>query len=99
MSSENTEQAQWVDEFNVRPSLDLAMVGDNVGQIARFTLEKYEFANSVTLSHEEREAAIQKIEDALWKAVERIRNRRRDMLAAMFRLASETLEESLKSNE
>ncbi len=95
MASENSEYAQWVDEFNVRPSLDLIMIGDNVGQIARFTVEKHEFANSITLSREERDAAIRKIEEALWKAVEQIRGRRRDILASMFRLASETLEESL----
>ena len=89
----------WQDEFNVRPSIDLAIVGDNVGQISRFTIEKYEFANSVTLSDEERDEAIRKIEDALWKAVEEIRSRRKEVLSSMFRLAAETLDELVQATE
>ena len=41
MSQGNTEQ-QPPEELQTRPSVDMEIVGDNIGQIARFTVEKFE---------------------------------------------------------
>ena len=39
---------------SVRSAVDLAIVGDNISDIAAFTLEKHEFKNDTTLSDEVR---------------------------------------------
>ena len=99
MSQGNTEQQQQSEELQTRPSVDMEIVGDNIGQIARFTVEKFEFANSTTLASEERDDAIRRIEDALWAIVEQLRKRRQEIRASMFRVASETLEDALQSKD
>jgi hypothetical protein len=99
MSQGNTEQQQPSEEPQTRPPIDMEIVGDNIGQIAQFTVEKFEFANSTTLASEERDAAVRQIEDALWAIVEQLRKRRQEIRASMFRVASETLEDALQSKD
>ena len=77
----------------IRSSVDLNVLGDNILDIADFTVEKYEFRTDSTLSPEMREEAVEKIKDALWKKVEEMRLRRKQILEQMFNLADETLNE------
>ena len=80
---------------SVKSAVDLAIVGDNISDIAAFTLEKYEFKNDTTLSAELREAGDAKIKEVLWKRVEELKKRRMQILAEMFTLAETTLQEIL----
>ena len=77
----------------LRSSVDFNVVGDNILDIADFTVEKYEFRTDSTLSPEVREEAVEKIKDALWTRVEELRMRRKQILEMMFNLADVTLHE------
>lgn len=77
----------------IRSSVDLNVLGDNILDIADFTVEKYEFRTDCTLSPEMRAEAVEKIKDALWKRVEEMRLRRKQILETMFNLAEVTLNE------
>lgn len=78
---------------SIRSAIDFTIVGDNIDDIAAFTVEKYEFKHDCTLSAEVHEAGIAKIKDALWQRVEELKRRRMKVLAEMFSLAETTLEE------
>jgi hypothetical protein len=78
---------------SVRNALDLTIVGDNIGDIALFTIEKYEFKNNSTLSPEIREEAIAQIKDVLCQRVEELKRRRLQILAEMFTTAENALDE------
>ena len=84
---------------SVKSAVDLAIVGDNISDIAAFTVEKYEFKNDTTLSAELREAGDAKIKEVLWKRVEELKKRRMQILAEMFTLAETTLEEILNKGK
>ena len=84
---------------SVRSAVDLAIVGDNISDIAAFTLEKYEFKNDTTLSSETREAGDARIKDVLWKRVEELKRRRMQVLAEMFTLAETTLEDVISKGK
>ena len=77
----------------IRRSVDLNVLGDNILDIADFTVEKYEFRTDNTLSPEMRAEAVEQIKDALWKRVEEMRLRRKQILETMFNLAEVTLNE------
>ena len=77
---------------SIKSAVDLAIVGDNISDIADFTLEKYEFKNDTTLSSEVREEGVAKVKEELWKRVEQLKKRRMQILAEMFTLAEKTLE-------
>ncbi|MYC28381.1 MAG: hypothetical protein F4X63_10380 [Nitrospira sp. SB0662_bin_26] len=77
---------------SIKSAVDLAIVGDNISDIAEFTLEKYEFKNDTTLSSEVREEGVAKVKEELWKRVEQLKKRRMQILAEMFTLAEKTLE-------
>ena len=77
----------------VKNAIDFNIVGDNILDIADFTVEKYEFRNDSTLAPEVREEAIEKIKDVLWQKVEAIKLRRQRILEDMFNTAQATLEE------
>ena len=84
---------------SVKSAVDLAIVGDNIGDIAAFTLEKHEFKNDTTLSSELREAGDARIKEVLWKRVEELKRRRMQILAEMFTLAETTLEEVINKGK
>ncbi len=84
---------------SIKSAVDLAIVGDNISDIAEFTLEKYEFKNDTTLSDEVREEGVTKVKDELWKRVEQLKKRRMQILAEMFTLAETTLEEVLSKGK
>ena len=77
----------------VRSAYDVGIVEDNIQDIADFTLEKYEYANSKTLSPRLRRDAVNKIRDALWKRIEELRMQRKQILEDMFSSAEKILEE------
>ena len=78
---------------SVKSAVDLAIVGDNISDIAAFTLEKYEFTHNSTLSSAVRQEGDAKIKDVLWKRVEALKTRRMQILAEMFTLAETTLDD------
>ena len=84
---------------SVKSAVDLAIVGDNISDIAAFTLEKHEFKNDTTLSAEVREAGDARIKAVLWQRVEELKKRRMKILAEMFTLAETTLEEVLSKGK
>ncbi len=84
---------------SVKSAVDLAIVGDNISDIAAFTLEKHEFKNDTTLSAETREEGVAKIKDVLWKRVEELKKRRMQILAEMFSLAETTLEDVINKGK
>ena len=77
----------------IKNSIDFSIVGDNILDIADFTVEKYEFRNDSTLAPEVREEAVSRIKDVLWQKVEAIKLRRQKILEDMFKSAQATLEE------
>ncbi len=83
----------------IRDSVDFNIAGDNIGDIAEFTVEKYEFRNGVTLSAETRERAIAQIMDVLWQRMEQLRVRRQQVLADMFNAAEATLNDVLSQRK
>lgn len=48
---------------SIKSAVDFTIMGDNISDIADFTLEKYEFKNGTTLSDEVREEGITKIKE------------------------------------
>ena len=77
----------------IKNSIDFSIVGDNILDIADFTVEKYEFRNDTTLAPEVREEAVSRIKDVLWQKVEAIKLRRQKILEDMFKSAQATLDE------
>ena len=74
-------------------AVDFDIVGNNVQEIADFTVEKYEFRNNTTLSAEMREEGVTKIKDALWQRIEMLKKRREQILKELFNTAEKTLAE------
>ena len=79
--------------LTVRYAVDFNIVGDNISDIAEFTVEKYEFKNDTTLSPELREQAMKEITDVLWRQVEQLKQQHRRVLAQMFDAAETALED------
>ena len=77
----------------VRSSVDMNIVGENILDIADFTVEKHEFRTDSTLSPDQREKAVEEIKNALWKKVEELRMRRPQILQQLFNLAEVKLNE------
>jgi anti-anti-sigma factor len=81
----------------LRGEIDFDVVGDNLKDIAGFTIEKYEYINECTLSEEMREEALVRINDALWQRVEQLKRQRMLILKEMFISASRALDEVVES--
>ena len=77
----------------VRRSVNFDIVGENIRDIANFTIEKYEYRHDRTLSLQARELAIAEITNSLWRFVERLRKRREQILEEMFDSAERALDE------
>ena len=82
----------------LRGTIDFDVVGDNLKDIAGFTIEKYEYINECTLSEEMREQALVRINDALWQRVEQLKRQRLLVLQEMFVAASRALDEAVESD-
>ena len=89
----NTDDNQKI--MSIRSAVDFDIVGDNIHDIAEFTVEKYEFRNDSDLPDEIRKEAIAKINSALWQKVEELKLRRREILVSIFNAAEDTLNEVL----
>ncbi len=79
----------------IRDSINYDTVGDNIADIALFTVEKHEFASG-DLPPEVRAEAMSEIRDRLWQDVERWKDLRKEILAGMFQTAGATLGEVLE---
>ena len=79
----------------LRSEIDFDIVGDNLKDIAGFTIEKYEYTNECTLSAETRQKALIKISDALWQCVEQQKRERLVLLQNMFIAASKALDDAV----
>ena len=79
--------------LNARYAVNFNVVGDNISDIAEFTVEKYEFKSDDTLDPETRAQAIKAITEALWQQIEQLKRQRRQLLANMFRAAESALDE------
>ncbi len=77
----------------MRNAVNFDIVGENIRDIANFTIEKYEYRNDRTLSLQAREAAIAEITNSLWRFVERLKTRRQKILEEMFSSADKALDE------
>lgn len=82
----------------LRGTIDFDVVGDNLKDIAGFTIEKYEYINECTLSEEMREQALVRINDVLWQRVEQLKRQRLLVLQEMFVAASRALDEAVESD-
>lgn len=83
----------------MKSAVNFDIVGENIRDIANFTIEKFEYKNDRTLSLEAREAAIAAITNSLWRFVERLRKRRQKILEEMFSSAEEALDEVLAKTD
>ncbi len=83
----------------VKSAVNFDIVGENIRDIANFTIEKFEYKNDRTLSLQTREAAISEITNSLWQFVERLRKRRQKILEEMFDSAEAALDEVLAKTE
>ena len=83
----------------MKSAVNFDIVGENIRDIANFTIEKFEYKNDRTLSLEAREAAIAAITNSLWRFVERLRKRRQKVLEEMFSSAEEALDEVLAKTD
>ena len=79
--------------IKVQSAVDMNIVGDNILDIAEFAIEKYEFRTETTLSAEAREAASTAIREALWARIEELKLKRTQILAGLFRVADETMQQ------
>ena len=89
----NTDDNQKI--MSVKNAIDFDIVGDNIQDMAEFTIEKYEFRNDSDLPEEIRKEAIAKINEVLWQKIEELKLRRREILVSMFNAAEDTLNEVL----
>ena len=83
----------------IKSAVNFDIVGENIRDIANFTIEKFEYKNDRTLSLETREAAIAAITNSLWRFVERLRKRRQKILEEMFGSAEAALDEVLRKTD
>ncbi len=76
----------------LRNPLDMAVVGENIADIANYTVEKYEFVNS-PLAEGMRAEAVLELSTLLWKQVERAIERRKRFRAELFQSAETALQD------
>ena len=84
---------------SMQSEVDMQIIGDNISDIAEFTIDKYEFRNDNTLSSDVREKAAARIEEALWERVNELNLLRKQYLAGLFSLADEKLSEVVDKRE
>ena len=84
---------------SMQSAVDMQIIGDNISDIAEFTIDKYEFRNDNTLSSDVRKKAAARIEEALWERVNELHLLRKQYLAGLFSLADEKLSEVVDKRE
>lgn len=83
----------------VRSAYDIGVVEDNIQDIADFTIEKYEFANSRTLSRAIRGEIAENIRAVLWARIRELRLQRKQILEDMFNSAEEILAKAVSKEK
>lgn len=78
-------------------SLDMNTLGENITDIAEFTIEKHEFTHD-RLDPDVRDQALSAIKGTLWEFVEDQMKRRHEILTQMFASAAATFGEVMKGN-
>ena len=91
--SDDEEDSHEPTTIPLRRAVDFDIVGENILQIANFTIEKYEYQNDRTLPLKTREEVVAEITNSLWQLVERLRARRKQVLTEMFKSAESVLQE------
>ena len=86
------------DTIALPSSIDMDIVGDNLSDIATFTIEKHELANPA-LPAELREKAYAAISRALWEEMEVILARHQEVLAGLFQTGAEALDAVLSRED
>ena len=76
----------------LRDPLDMAVIGDNIADVANYAIEKYEFVNA-RLAENVRSEAVSAISSLLWAEVERAITARKRTRARLFQAAEAKLEE------
>lgn len=76
-------------------SVDMNVLGDNITDIAEFTIEKHEFSHG-RLDPDVREELLSAIKGTLWDFVEEQMKGRHELLAQMFASAAATFDEVMK---
>ena len=76
----------------LRNPLNMAVVGENIADIANYTVEKHEFLNA-PLAEGMRAEAVLELSTRLWKHVERAIERRKRFRAELFQSAETALED------
>ncbi len=76
----------------LRDPLDMAVIGDNITDVANYAIEKYEFVNP-QLAENVRSEAVSAISGLLWTEVERAIELRKQTRARLFQAAEAKLEE------
>ena len=84
---------------SMQSAVDMEIIGDNISDIAEFTIDKYEFRKDSTLSSDVREKAVARIEEALWERVNELNLLRKQYLAGLFSLADAKLCEVVDKRE
>ena len=87
------EETETTSTIPMKSAVNFDVIGENIGDIANFTIEKYEYEHDRTLSLAEREAVVAAITNSLWQFVEGLKTRRKQILEQMFRTAEEALDE------
>ena len=83
----------------MKNSVGMDIFGDNISDIAEFTIEKHEFRIDNTLSSEVREEAVAAIEKVLWKRVTELSLLRKQYLAGLFSMAEDALSEVVDTRQ
>lgn len=76
-------------------SLDMQLLGDNIGEVARYTIEKHEFAHEITLPEQLRSEVTVQIRDELWKMTEDLIRQRNTLLERFYAKAENILKEAV----
>ena len=77
---------------DLRNPIDMNVVGENIVDLANYTIEKHEFVNG-PLAKGVRSEAFTAISDLLWGEIEQALERRKRIVARMFQEAGATLQE------
>lgn len=76
----------------LRDPIDMAVIGDNITDVANYAIEKYEFVNT-RLADNVRSEAVSAISGLLWAEVERAIELRKQTRARLFQAAETKLRE------
>ncbi len=87
------EETETPSTIPMKSAVNFDVIGENIWDIANFTIDKYEYQNDRTLSLAEREAVVAEITTSLWQFVERLKAQHKKILEQMFRSAEEALDE------